>query len=543
MPSPAGKAASSSGCAEATSLEGISLCPETAVCLDVLEMLVQQGQVKRDEEVVVFNTGAAQKYPEVGAAEAAAGGQGPAGGLCWAGVSPRSPSMASEQLLVFLREIKEHPDDDTPRLILADWLQDQGDPRGEFVHLQVVRARLAETDPRYKQIHRRELQILDRHFPQWLGPLIDPVRRWECWRGLIRLEARAERLLDHGLTGLVDDEIFLWVEELRLEDARPHHLTQLAESPLLEQLSTLDLTENRIADAGLARLLASPYLGSLRELRLEGNRISGQGAARLAHCAGLARLQVLDLGRNRLGDAGAWRWRSRRTWAACGGWSSAATASTWRACSRSANASGRGWKSPAVGRRWGDRVRKPFRSAGRAPLRVAAKRGGITSSIARADVGGGALQDEPGFFLFAALQAVEQVREAPAKAIKGGGASTPGAAPSSTCRTWPRRTAAASRRSASSSRQTVHAPVHPRRGRLAAVEAVSVGGGLDDGPLAADRLLDAEQGLIDACAAQTRGPRVRSGAMACSRFSMADPNVPVFAHMVVLPYGDAANLK
>jgi threonine synthase len=45
-------------------LEGISLCPETAVCLDCLEGLIASGQVGRDEEVVVFNTGAAQKYPE-----------------------------------------------------------------------------------------------------------------------------------------------------------------------------------------------------------------------------------------------------------------------------------------------------------------------------------------------------------------------------------------------------------------------------------------------------------------------------------------------
>jgi threonine synthase len=46
------------------SLEGISLCPETAVCLDCLEQLAASGAVRPDEEVVVFNTGAAQKYPE-----------------------------------------------------------------------------------------------------------------------------------------------------------------------------------------------------------------------------------------------------------------------------------------------------------------------------------------------------------------------------------------------------------------------------------------------------------------------------------------------
>jgi threonine synthase len=45
-------------------LEGIGICPETAVCFDCLEQLVAAGKVGADEEVVVFNTGAAQKYPE-----------------------------------------------------------------------------------------------------------------------------------------------------------------------------------------------------------------------------------------------------------------------------------------------------------------------------------------------------------------------------------------------------------------------------------------------------------------------------------------------
>ncbi len=48
----------------AAALEGIGLCPETAACLGVLEHLVREGSIGRDEEVVVFNTGAAQKYVE-----------------------------------------------------------------------------------------------------------------------------------------------------------------------------------------------------------------------------------------------------------------------------------------------------------------------------------------------------------------------------------------------------------------------------------------------------------------------------------------------
>ena len=50
---------------EVSRLEGISICPETAVCFDCLEILRDRGTVTEKEEIVVFNTGAAQKYPEV----------------------------------------------------------------------------------------------------------------------------------------------------------------------------------------------------------------------------------------------------------------------------------------------------------------------------------------------------------------------------------------------------------------------------------------------------------------------------------------------
>jgi threonine synthase len=48
----------------AITLEGLSICPETAVCLGALEMLLARGEIKPHEKIVVFNTGAAQKYPE-----------------------------------------------------------------------------------------------------------------------------------------------------------------------------------------------------------------------------------------------------------------------------------------------------------------------------------------------------------------------------------------------------------------------------------------------------------------------------------------------
>jgi threonine synthase len=48
----------------ATSSEGIPICPETAACIGALVRLVGEGWIGKDERVVVFNTGAAQKYVE-----------------------------------------------------------------------------------------------------------------------------------------------------------------------------------------------------------------------------------------------------------------------------------------------------------------------------------------------------------------------------------------------------------------------------------------------------------------------------------------------
>ncbi len=45
-------------------LEGIAVCPETAACVGALESLTARGWIKPNERVVIFNTGAAQKYVE-----------------------------------------------------------------------------------------------------------------------------------------------------------------------------------------------------------------------------------------------------------------------------------------------------------------------------------------------------------------------------------------------------------------------------------------------------------------------------------------------
>jgi threonine synthase len=47
---------------EIGSAEGVFAAPEGAACLPALKRLLESGEVKRDERVVIFNTGAGVKY-------------------------------------------------------------------------------------------------------------------------------------------------------------------------------------------------------------------------------------------------------------------------------------------------------------------------------------------------------------------------------------------------------------------------------------------------------------------------------------------------
>ena len=58
----------------------------------------------------------------------------------------------------FLEDITAHPDDDAPRLIFADWLEEKGDSdRAEFIRVQIERARLPAWDARQVRLRLREI--------------------------------------------------------------------------------------------------------------------------------------------------------------------------------------------------------------------------------------------------------------------------------------------------------------------------------------------------------------------------------------------------
>src|SRR6478735_6380678 len=82
--------------------------------------------------------------------------------------------------------IREHRGEDTPRLALADWFEENGDAaRGEFIRVQCELARLDPASERYPELHLRQLQLLAEHERDWLGEWADRLVRWEFRRGML----------------------------------------------------------------------------------------------------------------------------------------------------------------------------------------------------------------------------------------------------------------------------------------------------------------------------------------------------------------------
>jgi uncharacterized protein (TIGR02996 family) len=247
----------------------------------------------------------------------------------------------------FLKAIQDYPDDDGPRLVYADWLEERGGPanaaRALFIRLQCERARLPTDDPRRLDLLLREEQLLLAHCHEWpfASGRIETYRRGFCTGGLAFLGdylvagdgaaelAFASRVLWQAWKGddpqaferlAADVRLGFW-ENLTVNDwAGPTAacLRALVASPHLTALDSLRLTGCLDAAAVLRALAGAPALGRLTALELvgavEGPQPRRRGYRPLAGAPGLrefvhsdvaARLARLDLEWVGLTDAGA----------------------------------------------------------------------------------------------------------------------------------------------------------------------------------------------------------------------------------------------
>lgn len=191
----------------------------------------------------------------------------------------------------FLRTIFEQPDEDAPRLVYADWLEE----RGSTARAELIRIQCSQPDA------ERERELLAAHASEWAGPAFHRIYAFGFRRGFVEeITIQASMFLDFGHELMAQAPLRL----IRLIGARGV-LTQLVDSPLLSRLRALHLTDCQIGDDGAIALARSPHLSQLQTLRLGHNSIGDRGTEALTASPYLTNLTTLVLHGNLIGDLGA----------------------------------------------------------------------------------------------------------------------------------------------------------------------------------------------------------------------------------------------
>jgi uncharacterized protein (TIGR02996 family) len=85
--------------------------------------------------------------------------------------------MGRLPLEALLAAIHADPADDAPRLVYADALLQQGDPRGEWIALQCTLRRTADDHLGWPDMMRRERALWNAHAQEWHPPMVAEIER------------------------------------------------------------------------------------------------------------------------------------------------------------------------------------------------------------------------------------------------------------------------------------------------------------------------------------------------------------------------------
>lgn len=265
-----------------------------------------------------------------------------------------------------LAAIDAHPDEDTPRLVYADWLDENNQHiRAEFIRVQCEIAQKEHLSRamlnRHVDLFKRNQELIDTHPKELHGSLAvlakDAVI--EFHRGFVAfIELPVKKFLAHAatiaaakprpsvsvksvagrLSRFVQSPYLdcitrisghswevgtaaFWPENTAILEAMKR-LTRLEVLDLegcgisqlhwdlgldfsLPALTDLDLSHNEIADSGVTSLLSTRLPGQLRRLILGGNPIGNKGAIELAnHWPEENRLEYLNMKFTNIGPPG-----------------------------------------------------------------------------------------------------------------------------------------------------------------------------------------------------------------------------------------------
>jgi uncharacterized protein (TIGR02996 family) len=263
--------------------------------------------------------------------------------------------MPTSEQLAFWAAIRATPDDDIPRLVYADWLDENGDPdRAELIRAQCALARFGPDRRRGRKqrpaLEARERALLDENRSRWLVEFWEVLKgatsytdedRWlnnlsfcRGFVGPLRVDLKSADRLTSASDGLepVDSLIVSdcrrnyrhrsvarlarWsgaacVTQLSIPGGRDSDANVIVASRGLRHLTHLTLVWGRLSDAGVTKLANWPAVGTIQSFALFGNRITDAGADARVDSPYIGQPYRFALGGNAIGPRGKRRLRRR----------------------------------------------------------------------------------------------------------------------------------------------------------------------------------------------------------------------------------------
>lgn len=201
----------------------------------------------------------------------------------------KAPATEAELLAAVLK----NPSDDAPRLVLADWLTERGDPRGELISVQ---CQLARGGGNEDELLERERALLTEHGAAWIGGAEQEFLQVRFARGFVEsvevLDAAALPQLEAFFQREPITELIFTSSRL-LDGARFAQLEWLDRLRSLEFRARSPSAPGSLSAEQLALVLGSRRLRGLERLALSGQRLRATGLAILSEHAASS-LPALD---------------------------------------------------------------------------------------------------------------------------------------------------------------------------------------------------------------------------------------------------------
>jgi uncharacterized protein (TIGR02996 family) len=221
----------------------------------------------------------------------------------------------------FLQDVIEHPDDDAPRLVFADFLEEDGRADSlawaELIRTQCRLARLGPDDPARPLVQARQDELLEQQLPTRAGRLFAlGAAHVELRRGFVEMVVFAEGERPHAFDAEVLGRVarcFAVAPVRKLVLRHVFYFTdsdwgsldwqRLAGMPELSRLTALELAGFCPSVKDFSLLLRSPHLAGLVALDLPTSRLNDACVKALVRAPGLPRLTSLGLAGDLSGDS------------------------------------------------------------------------------------------------------------------------------------------------------------------------------------------------------------------------------------------------